>query len=130
MRRRCPDKRVYGLLSFVIGELNNRFLCYILVTRDGRCENILSIVDPGSSTISVVPALSLQEVGRLAFMARQRNGRLYQHGSGGIGGGTSSTSFTKGVMSSYRSTNIHISTTCRASCLNILLFIQFIFYMF
>ena len=44
MNRRHPDKRQYGILSFVIGNMDERSRCYIFikkVKRDGRGENIL-----------------------------------------------------------------------------------------
>ena len=115
------------------------------VKRDGHGETLLSLVDPGSTTISIFDALPLWEVGRLAFTAQQCNGRPSFHGLGGSGGGPFCTYLSKGVMTLYWSTNIENSIPFRRwglSCshldnapgvrlrLKILLFILFIFYMF
>ena len=45
----------------------------------------MSLIEPGNATISIVPAITLQEKGRLVFTAQQRVRRLYRHGSGGSG---------------------------------------------
>ena len=47
------------------------------VKRDGNGRNIMSLVYPGSANISIVLALSLQEVGRLTYTARKCAGCLY-----------------------------------------------------
>ena len=130
MRKGHRDKRWYGRLSFLLGEFNELFCCYIIVTRDRRGKTLLSLVDPGSATISIVPVLPLLEVRRIAFMAQQHVGCPSRHGSGGSGGGPSCPYFPKEVMALFRQTNIHSSTTLRASRINILLFIQFIFNIF
>ena len=114
----------------VIGELNGFFCCYIFVTRDGRGGTLLSLVDPGSNNISIVPELPFQEVGRLLLSAQQRAGRLSCNGPGDSDGSPSCTSLPKGVTASYQLTNIYGLTMRRASCLNILLFIQSIFICF
>ena len=85
-------------------------------------------LDPGSATISIVPVLTLREIRHLAFTARQGAKRPSRHGLGGRGSGPFCTLFQKGVTAS--SNIIHGSTMRRDSCLDILLFIQIIFYMF
>ena len=79
------------------------------------------IVDPGRATIYIVPVFTLQEVRRITLTAQQHTRRPYTHGSGGDGNVPSCPFFPRGVTASYRPTII------RASCINILLFIQFIF---
>ena len=86
-----------------------------MVKRDGSIETIMSLVDQGSATISIVPALNPQEVGLLAFMAQQCTGRLSCHGSGDSKVGLSCISFPKGATESYQSTNIHSSTMRQTS---------------
>ena len=51
--------------------------------RDGRSETLLSLVDPGRATISIVPSLPIKEVGRLVFTAQQQAMRTSRHRSGG-----------------------------------------------
>ena len=125
------------------------FCCYIFVTRDGRGGTLLSLVDPGSNNISIVPELPFQEVGRLLLSAQQRTGRLSCNGPGDSDGSPSCTSLPKGVTTSYHSTNITKPIPFRrwgvsrsqlgnatGVCLHlrfylkILLFIQFLSYMF
>ena len=85
MRRWHPNKLWYLLLSFFIGALNGQFFSVTLSSQTvksiGRSETLLSLLDPGSATISIVPALSLQEVGRLVLTAWQRNRCTYCYGS-------------------------------------------------
>ena len=100
------------------------------VKRYGRIKTILSLLDPGKFTISIFPLLFIQYVGCLAFKAQQCSGCPCCHVSVGSGGVPSSFSSPKWVTESYRPTNIRGSTTRRASCLNILLFIQIIFHIF
>ena len=51
--------------------------------RDGRSETLLSLVDPGRATISIVPSIPIKEVGRLVFTAQQQAMRTSRHRSGG-----------------------------------------------
>ena len=67
------------------------------VKKYGRGETLLSLLDPVNATISIVPALPLQEVGRLAFTYWQHSGPTYCHILGGSGGGPSCPYFPKGV---------------------------------
>ena len=77
----------------MIGELNERFFAVKFssqtVKMDWHGKNLLSLVDPGIATISIVSALPFQYVGRLLFMDRQHSGHPFFHGSGGSGGGPS-----------------------------------------
>ena len=78
----------------------NFFCCYIVIKnkdKDGRSKTILSLIYPGSATISIVPALTLQEVNRLASTAQQCTGRPSCHSSEGSAGGLFSPSFLKWV---------------------------------
>ena len=126
--------------------MNECFHCYIFITNgeEGWArKNILSLVDPDSATISIVPELTIQEFSRLLFMAGQRARCQYCHGSGGSGGGPSCLYLPKEFNSLYRSTNISNSTPFRmwghpcsqlnnalGVCIHLKCFIQFIFYMF
>ena len=101
--------------------------------RDGHSKIILSLVDPCSATIPIVPELPLQEAGSLAFTARQHDRRPSCHGSGGSGRGPYCTFFPKVVTVSYRFINMHGPKTVLASvsisiygCLFSLYFIFFI----
>ena len=109
------------------------FSCYIVITnvkRGGWIENILLLLDPGSTTISIVPELTFQGVTCLEFTARKWASRLSCHIKGGKCGVPSFLSFPKLVTALYWSTNIHVSTTRWASRPNIFLFLQFISNMF
>ena len=87
-------------------------------------------VEPGSGIIYIVPLLTLQKLKCITFTARKRAGHTSCHVSGGSGRVTSCPLFPKVVKLFYWLTNIHGRTTRRVSCPNILLFIQFMFYMF
>ena len=111
----------------------------------GCGETLLSLVDPDNATTLIIPALPLQDVGHLALTAWQHARHTSRHGSGFMGGGPYCPYFQNGVTESWRLINISKSILFRrwvlsCSCLNntpgvrlllnILLFIQFIFYMF
>ena len=88
---------------------------------DGCNKTLLSLVDPGSATISIVLALPLQEVGHLTFTSRQRAMRPYCHGSVGSGG------------SPWNCTDRQILTARQRAGRPVsmyIYFIQFTFYMF
>ena len=85
---------------------------------------------PGSATISIVPVPLLHEVRRLAFTSRQHARLPSCHISGGGSGAPYFPFFQKGVTASYQLTIIYKSTTEQDFRNDILLFIQFIFYMF
>ena len=126
----------------------NVFCCYIVITNveEGwKIETLLSLIDPGRATISIVPSLPLQDVECRTFMSRKRSRCWSRHGSGGSGGGPFYPSVPRGVTASYWLTNIENSIPLRrwvllcsrlnndlvvCLCLNILLSFQFIFYIF
>ena len=85
-----------------------------MLKRDGHIETLLPLVDPSSTTISIVPVLNFQDMGSLVFTSQQRSGYPYRHMSGDRCGSLSCPSFPHMVTASYRSTNIVNSITFRS----------------
>ena len=93
-----------------------------MAKRDGHGKTFLSLLDPGSATISIEPALPLEEVGQASILSRLRRKRrwplLYFLLKGGYG---------IVPVDQYSWLN-NAPGICL--CLNVLFFIQFIFNMF
>ena len=133
MRKRHSNKRWYVLPYFMIWHLNERFSITFSsknVTRDGRSKTLLSLVDTSITTISIVLALTLQEVGSFTFTVQQYSLHTSHHISGGSDSGPSCPFFPKWATTSYQQKNIHGLARRLQSRLNILFLIQFLFYFF